>query len=474
MSEEAGMPGEEQGGFTLRDVMAVFRRRWLPVLLATLLGLGLAALLTALQPRLYTSSSTAVVNPVVTDNPAAALSQDTVAKSRAVQYNELAKSMLVATRAVDLVDFPLTPGQARGAVTTTVPTGTSLIQVRAEWADAQQAAQLADAWVEALTQEADTLARADGATPQVQINRMLPATVPGSHSSPREALNLLVGGALGLAAGVGLALLLEALDRRIRGTEDLQRAGLTPIGMIPASIELSGDRRVLLEGGSNPDASHFRVREAFNELRINLQFMNPDDPPRIITVTSTNPADGKSTVAANLAATLAHAGVPSVLVDADLRRPTVATTFGLLAGAGLSDVVVGRADLADVIQAPAEFGGLLVLPAGQVPPNPTELLMSDRFKQALEALAETHMVIVDAPPLLAVSDAAVMATRLDGALLVLDAKSTTRDDVRQAVTALERVHAPILGAVLNRVESKGKDGRYGYYRSDYTTAAPSA
>lgn len=472
-SSVAAPAPEETGGFSLRDVIAMVRRRWLPLLVLTLLGLGLAAVFTVLQPRLYTSSATAVVNPTVTDNPAAALSQDSVAKSRAVQFDELAGSALVAERAAAMVDFPVSTGEALAAVTTSVPTNTALIKVQAEWSDPAQAAQLADAWVQALQDQVGELDAADGRDPQVQIDRLLPATAPASPTSPNPPLNLLVGTVLGLAAGAALALALEALDRRIRGTEDLQRAGVTPIGAIPKASGLADGQRVLAEAGRQ-DAGQFRVREAFNELRINLQYMNPDDPPRVITVTSTSPADGKSTVAANLAVTLAHAGVPVVLVDADLRRPTVATTFGLPAGAGLSDVVVGRASFVDVLHEATDPQGLVILPAGQLPPNPTELLTSARFKEAIEALAETHMVIVDAPPLLAVPDASVVATRLDGALLVLDAESTTRDELRHAVEALQRVHAPILGAVLNRVDSKDRSGRYAYYRSDYASPASTA
>lgn len=471
--ETPGQP-EEPAGISLRDVLAMLRRRWLPLLVLTLLGLGLAAVFTVVQPRLYTSSATAVVNPTVTDNPAAALSQDSLAKSRAVQFNELAQSQLVAERAADLVGFPASPGAARAAVTTSVPTNTSMIRVQAEWADPAQATQLADAWVEALMAEAEALSAEDADEAPVQIDRMLPASQPTTHSSPNEPLTLAVGLLLGLALGVGLALLLEVLDRRIRGTEDLERLGLTPIGTIPASSELSDGHRIMDQDGTAQDPVHFRVREAFNELRINLQFMNPDDPPRIITVTSTSPADGKSTVAANLAVSLARAGVPTILVDADLRRPTVADTFKVRGGAGLSDVVVGRTDFPSVIHTPPEYNGLLVLPAGQIPPNPTELLTSERFKLALEALSETHMVIVDAPPLLAVSDAAIMATRLDGALLVLDARSATRDHVHQAVTALHRVHAPVLGAVWNRAPVSSKGSAYTYYGTASTDDAAKA
>lgn len=447
----------------LRDFVEVLRRRWLMIVLFTLAGVGVASLMTSLQPRLYSASATAVVNPTVTDNPAVALNQDTLAKSRAVQYNELAQSSLVADRATTLVKFPLDARSALNAISTKVPSQTSMIEVHATLDDPSHAAELANAWVEALAHESATLEQASGNQPQVQLDRMLPATVPDGPSSPNPFFNAALGGGAGFALGLVTTALMELLDRRIRGSVDLERFGLTPIGMIPAAAELADGKRLAPEDGASPDPLHFRIREAFNDLRINLQFMNPDAPPRIVTVTSVSPGDGKSTVAANLAVTLARANVPVVLVDADLRKPTVATTFRLPRSAGLSDVVVGRAEFADAIHAPAGFEGLHVVPAGQIPPNPTELLTSERFKQALEALAETHMVIVDAPPLLAVSDAAVMATRLHGAVLVLNAKSTTRDQVHQALTSLDRVHAPVLGVVMNRVEMKGKDSRYGYY-----------
>ncbi|MFJ6599979.1 polysaccharide biosynthesis tyrosine autokinase [Micrococcus luteus] len=464
----------EEAGPSLRDILSVLWRRWLPIIAFTLLGVAAAFLLTATMPPRYTATATAVVNPTVTDNPAAAQSQDMLAKSRAGQYQELAESHLVAERVAE--DMP-DAGDAqalRGAVSVSNPSNSSMLKVTVESSDPQQAERLANAWIDALTQEADRLAKADGGDPQVEINRMIPAIAPTAPSSPNLRLNVILGTALGLLVGLAVAVLQELLDRRLRGVEDLRALGLTPLGALPAVGNVGRGRRLLVSDEATQNPRLFGIREAFNSLRINLQFMNPDSPPRVITVTSASPGDGKSTVAANLASTMAASGVPVVLVDADLRRPTIATTFGLPEGAGLSDVVVGRAQFRDVLHAPVEHPDLVVLPAGQLPPNPTELLTSERFGQALSVLAETHMVIVDAPPLLAVSDAAVIATRFDGAILVVDARSTTRDQVAQAVSAMQQVHATVIGALLNRVPSQGRGSSYGYYRTDYMSKTPSA
>ena len=180
----------------------------------------------------------------------------------------------------------------------------------------------------------------------------------------------------------------------------------------------------------------FAVSEAFRSLRTNLQFMDVDDPPRTIVVTSPLPGDGKSMVAANIAVALAASGRPVVLVDGDLRRSTVATTFGLPNGAGLTDVLAGRADLVDVMHRTPVAERLVVLTAGSVPPNPSEVLGSEKMRGVLADLSKHAMVIIDAPPLLPVTDSAVLAHQADGALLVVGLGKTTYDLVAKAQDAL--------------------------------------
>jgi capsular exopolysaccharide synthesis family protein len=201
--------------------------------------------------------------------------------------------------------------------------------------------------------------------------------------------------------------------------------------------------------------------------------MDVDNPPRTIVVTSPLPSDGKSTIACNLALTLAAGGTPVVLVDGDLRRSTVATTMGLPGGAGLSDVLSGRAELAEVLQRTPRSPNLYVLTAGSVPPNPSEVLGSGRMRKLLADLAVHATVIVDAPPLLPVTDGAVLTHQADGAIVVVSMGKTTYDLLEKSLDTLQKSSGRALGIVLNKAPLKGADASpYSYEdRREYGRAA---
>jgi capsular exopolysaccharide synthesis family protein len=200
--------------------------------------------------------------------------------------------------------------------------------------------------------------------------------------------------------------------------------------------------------------------------------MDVDNPPRTIVVSSPLPGDGKSTLAGNLAVSLAAAGQHVILVDADLRRPMLATLFGLPEGAGLTDLLAGRAEIGDVAHNVDHSRNLAVITAGRIPPNPSELLGSNRMRDLIRKLSEHALVIIDSPPLLPVTDAAVLATAADGALIVVTAGKTTFDMLQRAHENLTKANARTLGIVLNRVPRRGSSaGYYGYqYQGDYAAS----
>lgn len=203
--------------------------------------------------------------------------------------------------------------------------------------------------------------------------------------------------------------------------------------------------------------------EAFRVLRTNLQFMGLDKPLRSIVITSATPGEGKSTTAANLAVAFAQAGTSVCLVDADLRRPMVAKYFGLANWTGLTTALVSAEGL-DSCLVESSVPGLTVLPSGPIPPNPAEILGSGRMTKLLGELEERfEMVVVDTPPLLAVTDAAVLAPKVGGVILVVRAGQVARQQAEKAKAALESVQAKILGVVLDAVEAKGAEGYYYYY-----------
>lgn len=210
---------------------------------------------------------------------------------------------------------------------------------------------------------------------------------------------------------------------------------------------------------SNPRSP---VAEAFRTLRTNLEFSNLDKSLRTILVTSASPEEGKSTTLANLAVTIAQSGKRVVLVDADLRRPTQHQIFGLKSTPGLTDMVRDDALLANPPTQETGVPNLKVLTSGQQPPNPAEILGSKRLSEILAALLENaDMVLFDAPPILAVTDAAVLASRVDAVLLVVSAGKTKRENARKAQTQLEKINARVIGAVLNNAQAE-RGGQYYY------------
>jgi capsular exopolysaccharide synthesis family protein len=251
---------------------------------------------------------------------------------------------------------------------------------------------------------------------------------------------------------------------------DVERlTGAIPLGVVPYD-PTAGKHPLVDADQQSPRA------EAFRTLRTNLQFADVDRPPRVIVVTSPLPSEGKSTSACNVALTLALGGARVVLVDGDLRKPAVGKYLGISNAAGLTSVLAGRHELRDVV---VTYGRdtLSILPSGPTPPNPSELLGSQQMSDLLATLANhSDIVVVDAPPLLPVTDAAVLASAADGAVLVLKHGKTRREEALRAVQALEAVNAKLLGTVLNfapkRTRRGGYDG-YGYgYGYGATPVAP--
>jgi tyrosine-protein kinase Etk/Wzc len=285
---------------------------------------------------------------------------------------------------------------------------------------------------------------------------------------------LTVGLLVGLFLGVLAAFLLEYLDQTIKTAADVERALELPVlGLIPMGAARGGGRRgalPLISLASPEDPTS----EAYRALRTNVTFVNAEERAlRLICVTSPGPGEGKSTTAANLAITLAQQGAHTLLVDADLRRPLVHRAFNLVQEPGLTDILVGTAMLREAVR-PNVVPSLDVLPAGALPPNPSELLGSAAMHRLLDQLrAEYDTVIFDSPPALAVTDATVLGASSDAVILVLRAGETEEHAAQQAVEQLRRVHARVAGTVLNGVEMDG-DKYYYYYKSGGRRASAGA
>lgn len=304
------------------------------------------------------------------------------------------------------------------------------------------------------------------------------AEVPRFPSSPRKLFNFLLSLLGGLGLGVGLAFFFDYMDDSINTAEDLTKAaGIPCLGLIPAHDQSGRRLRVVRGKAANGDESRpeidlaalrdarSHVSEAFREVRTGVLVSSPGRPPKNLLVTSSQPREGKTATALNLAITLAQLSRKVLLVDADLRRPRLHKALGVGNEAGLSNVLSGGDDVA-ALTIPAGCPGLFLLPSGPTPPNPAELLDSAEFTalaQRLCADGSYDHVIYDSPPILHVADAAIMAARMDAVILVVQASQTPRDNVARAAEKLRLVKARLLGALLNQVDLTGRGYRASYY-----------
>jgi non-specific protein-tyrosine kinase len=279
---------------------------------------------------------------------------------------------------------------------------------------------------------------------------------------PRTSLNTLLAGVLGLIMGIGLALLLDYLDDTLKSTDDLsQSLGLTALGAIGR-----------INGRQYPDMLitsqnlFSATAEAYRMVRSNIQFMSVDQPTKSIVVTSSGPGEGKSTTVANLGIVMAQAGLKTVIVDADLRRPTQHEIFQVPNLGGLTDLLCSSGSEVQSYLRQTNVDNLSVMISGVLPPNPAELLSSQRMKQLIAQLSEVaDVVIYDSPPVLLVTDATVLSNRVDGTILVTKAGKTRHGVVRQAVSVLRQAGAHLLGSVINQIAEKRNDSYHTYYSS---------
>ncbi|MCM3688233.1 polysaccharide biosynthesis tyrosine autokinase [Kocuria rosea] len=460
----------EAPALDLRDLSRLVRTHWRAITIITLVCTLLALGWTLLQPKVYSATASGLVVATGEQDLASALAGNNLAQSKAVSYESLAMSRPVAETVIDELSLDSTPEDLLPRITTNVPVDTPELRITADAEDPTEAADLANAWVVALADQVQELESQgdEDAINRVAVQPLSNASLPLSPSSPNTKLNL----ALGLVGGLGLGLLYAfaryKMDRRIRSVDEIQESfGVPVLGIIPTDERLADHREIIETGFSGGRGDH-AYSEALRELRTNLSFVSVDSPPRIVVVTSSLPGEGKSSITANLAVAIASAGRNVVVVDGDLRRPVVTELFGLVPGVGVTDVLTGQVDVEDVLQTYDRFPNLQVLGAGRTAPNPTELLASKAMHRMLETLAQDAFVLVDAPPLLPVTDAALLTASADGALIVATAQGTTTDELGKALGNLRQVHGNVLGVVLNRVPTSGADaGYYGYYGKTY-------
>ncbi len=305
-----------------------------------------------------------------------------------------------------------------------------------------------------------------------------PAVPPEFPISPKKKLNLILATLVGLGLGIGVVFFLEYLDNSVRTVEDVERLQLPLLGSIP-DIEPEKQnglwRALPKKKGSEDEVGRLATRlvthlkpkspysEAYRSLRTQIQYARSEKPVQTILVSSPGPGEGKSTSVTNLAITMAQMGSKTILVDSDLRRPVLHSLFDLKRDVGLSNYLVGRAEIEEVIR-PTSVDNLYLISCGILPPNPSELLGSKRMQELIQQLKnEYDYVLFDSPPLIAVTDAVVMAPWVDGVVLVLRSGKTDRDAAVRAFELLRNVKANVLGTLLNDVLPSYMYGSYYYY-----------
>ncbi|HEX3622558.1 MAG TPA: polysaccharide biosynthesis tyrosine autokinase [Acidimicrobiales bacterium] len=308
-----------------------------------------------------------------------------------------------------------------------------------------------------------------GALKQGGAQLVTPATVPSSPVEPQPVRTGVIALILGLVLGIGFAVLREFLDDSVKGKDDFERvaSGVPVLGLIPVISAWRGKEDPYLVSIADPTSP---AAEAYRTLRTSIQFLGLDQPMRTLQVTSPNPQEGKTTTLANLAVALARSGSTVAIVCCDLRRPRVHEFFGLENEVGFTSVLLGKVPLAGAMQEVPDQARLSLLASGPLPPNPSELLSSKRTVEVFGSLqAEYDIVLIDAPPVLPVTDALVLSGRVDATLLVAVAGATTRKEAARAVELLRQVDAPLVGAVLNGVDTEGS---YGYAYQSYRYESP--
>jgi non-specific protein-tyrosine kinase len=288
-----------------------------------------------------------------------------------------------------------------------------------------------------------------------------PAEKPTIPVRPRTLQNTLLGAVVGLLLATGIIFLIEYLDDRVRSPEQIDKVLKLPVvGLIARMPSTNLKSRAGLIAVREPRSP---VVEAFRSLRTNIQFAGVDQPIRTLLVTSAGPSEGKSTVAANLAVVMAQAGLKVAIVDCDLRRPTVHKQFDMPNRAGLTDVMLQDPNQWSGVLQPTGVNNLSIVMSGSLPPNPSELLGSKRMQQFMAYLHKScDIVIIDAPPLLPVTDALVLSPMTDGIVMVIDYGGTRIGEALQGKTQLDQAGARILGVVMNKIPT-GRRGSYYYY-----------
>jgi non-specific protein-tyrosine kinase len=429
---------------------------------STLVGLVIAAAITFTTTPLYESQAQIFVStPASTLDISALATGSSFSQQRVKSYAQIINSPKTLEPVIQRLGLKMDATTLSSMVTASAPLDTVLISLTVTDTDPKRAAAIANAVAEQFgITVGDLELHGIGVDSPVKVSTVKDAIPAGAPASPKKAINLALGLLLGFGLGIGLASLRKLLDNTVKNEDDLQG---TPLLAAIGFDEIADEKPLVTQIG------RYAARtEAFRTLRTNLQFLNPDEHPQVIVMTSALPNEGKTTSSINLALSLAQAGAKVVLLEADLRRPKVPLYLEMSSmSEGLSDLISGPKKLTpQAVKAmlhPYESTGLKVLLSGMVPPNPSELLSSNKFEELIAILRKQfEYVIIDCPPLLPVTDAAIVSAKADGCVLIVAAGVTKKPHFIGSRDAVKAVGSTILGVIINKIPESSLEYEYGY------------
>lgn len=449
----------------LADYVRALRRGWITICVFVLSGILGGALLSLMATPVYSSQTQLFVAIQSSGNISELQQGNSFSQARVQSYVKTARTPIVLQPVIDDLSLNTTPSQLADKVAATADSNTVLITLTAVDDSPAQASAIAQSVAQNLVEAVEVL---EGDS-RVKLSVVTPASVPTAPSSPNNSTYLGVGVIAGLALGLLTVFMWSVRDSKVRGEVELRRVSDIPLlGALYFDSDAVKKPLLTQSPGQSPRA------ESFRQVRTNLQFTNvSQNQQKSVLVTSSVPGEGKTTTATNMAIALAQSGQRVALVDADLRRPMVASYLGLEGGAGLTTALIGAAELPDLLQ-PWGEDELFVLTSGQIPPNPSELLGSEGMTRIISHLeSDFDVVIIDAPPLIPVTDATVLSQKVGGVVLVVGAAKVRTQDLEKSLSSLELVDAQVLGVVLNLLPSKGPDA-YAYAYHSYESKPDAA
>lgn len=444
----------------LKDYLRVLRRSWLLIALATVLTTAAAAAFTFTATQQYQSTARLFVSTPTSAEDNQLLAGGQFSQQRVKSYATLLEGDEVARRVIAELGISESPAQLASKISTSIEADTVVLSVSVTDSSPQRAQQLTDTVTTVFADYVEELETPAGQeTAPIRASVVDRPTLPASPISPQPVRNIALGVVLGLLLGTGVAILREVLDNRVRSVADLTAVSGHEIPLLGT---IYYDKRAVQRPFVRGLSGHDPRVEAFRVLRTNLAFVDPKAESKVYTITSSLPSEGKTSTAANLSLLLAVGGERVLLIEADLRRPRAAAYVNVEGKVGVTTVLLGQLPLEDATQ--GVLTNLDFLGSGKIPPNPAELLGSSEMKDLLaQARADYDIVLIDAPPLLPVADAAILASITDGAILVVRHGVTTVDQYAGSIDRLDAVGARLCGTVLSMAPTpKRGSADYGY------------